>query len=124
MTAVPPPSSAIHPHRRRIRDGKTRTSPPAARRWLEGCVSICGKFARENRDEVVALVRSFEHQECAAQPDKRIVSIRDEGETLFIDTNDVRLARAIGEQLHNTYQGELRFHFGESSCLVRVHWQR
>ena len=96
----------------------------AAGEMPAGCVSIGGSFALEHHDEIIDLVRRFEERENADYPEKRIVSVRAGGENLLIDTNDVRLARAIGETLRNTYQGELRFHFDNTDCLVRVHWQR
>lgn len=114
MKSRRPPLSVIHPERHRCED---ETLPAA-------CVSIAGAFALEHHDEIIDLVRRFEERESTGQPGKRIVSVRADGSRLLIDTNDVRLARAIGETLRSTYQGNLKFHFGESHRLLRVHWER
>jgi hypothetical protein len=120
MKSRHPPFSAFHPERRRL----SLKSTHVARDRPEACVSIGGAFALAHHDEIIDLVRRFEEGEIAARPGKRIVAVRADGGKLLIDTNDVRLARAIGETLRSNYQGDLKFHFGESDCLLRVHWQR
>jgi hypothetical protein len=114
MKSRRPPFSSFHPGQHRFSDD-SRT---------KACVSIGGVFALEHHDEIIDLVRRFEGNECIAHPEKRIVSVRADGNNLLIDTNDVRLARAIGETLRSNYQGSLKFHFGESGRLLRVHWER
>ncbi|OWW18629.1 hypothetical protein [Noviherbaspirillum denitrificans] len=114
MTKRRQPIPVFHPERHRLHPGE-----PGA-----GCVSIGGSFALEHHDEIIDLVRRFEERENADYPAKRIVSVRTSADNLLINTNDVRLARAIAETLHKTYQGELRFHFDDADCQMRVHWQR
>lgn len=114
MKSRRPSLSAIHPERHRF-EGEALP---------EACVSIAGAFALEHHDEIIDLVRRFEERESTENPGKRIVSVRADGSKLLIDTNDVRLARAIGETLCNTYQGNLKYHFGDSYRLLRVHWER
>lgn len=120
MKARRPPFSVFNPEGHRF--SSHRSYPVSG--LPEACVSIAGAFALAHHDEIIDLVRRFAAQEQATCPDKRIVSVRANGVNLLIDTNDVRLARAIGETLHQTYQGELKFHFGEPDFLLRVHWQR
>jgi len=125
MKSGRPPFSAFHPERyRRIPERKPGGPNHDAADACDGCVSIGGTFAVDHHDEIIDMIRRFEKSENAAHPHKRIVSIRTNGDTLLIDTNDVRLARAIGDALCVAYQGELKFHFGEPDCLVRVHWER
>lgn len=114
MTTRRAPFSVFYPERHRH-----AADAPAA-----GCVSIGGSFALEHHEEIIDLVRRFEERENTGYPEKRIVSVSAAGGKLLIGTNDVRLARAIGETLRSTFQGELRFHFDQADCLVRVHWQR
>lgn len=115
-----PSISSFHPERIRFSSDSAHTS----REVPEACVSIGGAFALAHHDEIIDLVRRLEEGEIATSPGKRIVAVRADGSNLLIDTNDVRLARAIGETLRQTYQGDLKFHFGESDCLLRVRWQR
>ena len=124
MKAGRPPITAFHPERHRRIPDDPSNAPISDTPDHGGRVSIGGAFAVEHHDEIIDLVRCIEKSESAAHPHKRIGSIRTDGGILLIDTNDVRLARAIGETLHRTYQGELKFHFCEPDCLVRVHWQR
>lgn len=121
MTNRRPSIPAFHPERHR-----SSASAPgcAGEGGPTGCVSIGGTFALTHHDEIMDVVRRFEERENAGYPEKRIIAVRAAGDNLMIDTNDVRLARAIGETLKRNYQGELKFHFGDADCLVRVHWER
>ena len=120
MKARRPPFSTFHPPRRRFQIDKRC----AAHELPEACVSIGGAFALAHHDEIIDMVRRFEEDESASRPGKRIVCVRVDSGNLLIETNDVRLAKAIGDALCRTYQGDLKFHFGESDCLLRVHWER
>lgn len=101
---------------------------PACRRIKEklpaGYVSIQGSFARENKEEVLALARNIESREKAEHPLKRIIGIESEDDGLLLTTTDIHLARSIGEALESAYKGELDFHYNEEEYLLRVRWRR
>lgn len=105
-----------------------QTRCPACRRIHDkqpaGYVSIEGAFAQQHRDEILNLVKNLETHEKAEHPLQRLMSIREEGGTLLIETTDVHLARGIGEALEHAYKGDLKFHFSEDEHLLRLHWER
>lgn len=89
-----------------------------------GFVSVGGAFFRDNRDELLNLVRNEETRARLEHPLKRIMNIEDEAAGILVTTTDIHLARGIGEALHHAYQGELEFHYNEQENLLRVVWER
>jgi hypothetical protein len=93
-------------------------SPPA------GFVRLSGPFLQEHRKELLKRVRRCEESERRGHPMQRIMAIaRHEGE-LLVTTSHARLARRIGEALHDAYQGELSYCSGQGELLLRVWWSR
>lgn len=88
-----------------------------------GYVSIEGAFARSHRNEIVTLARHLEQCETIENALKRIMSIEELDDSVLISTTDTYLARAIGEALHDAFQGRLELHFNEQEYLLRVRWQ-
>lgn len=101
---------------------------PACRRVADelpaGFVSIGGPFFRQNREELLHLIRNEEARAKAEHPLKRIMKIVDEADGLLVTTTEIHLARGIGDALHDAYQGELEFHYNENENLLRVVWER
>jgi hypothetical protein len=124
MTAKRPPFAAFHPGQRVIAGKSHAARTRNAGDKPVGCVSIGGDFAVEHHDEIIDAVRRFEKRENATNHDKRILSVRSNGNNLLIDTSDLQLAHEIGKALQATYQGELKLHFSDPDYLLRVHWQR
>jgi NMD protein affecting ribosome stability and mRNA decay len=89
-----------------------------------GFVSVGGSFFRDNRDELLNLVKNEEARAKAEHPLKRIMKIEDADDGILVTTTDIHLARGIGEALHHAYQGELEFHYNEQENLLRVVWER
>lgn len=89
-----------------------------------GFVTVGGSFFKDNRDELLNLVRNEEARARAEHPLKRIMKIEDEDDGILVTTTDIHLARGIGEALHHAYQGELEFHYNEKENLLRVAWER
>jgi NMD protein affecting ribosome stability and mRNA decay len=89
-----------------------------------GYVMIKGEFLAEHRDEIVALVTSTEGREKAEHPLQRIMAIEDVREGLQVTTTDSRLARGIGEALHDAYKGDLKLRYSRDENLMRATWKR
>jgi hypothetical protein len=89
-----------------------------------GYLQIDGDFARENREDLMRLVRHRAEHAKAEHPMQRIMAIKDEGAGVLVTTTDLHLARDIGEALHRAYHGELDLRYSDDENLVRVHWQR
>ncbi|WP_447976903.1 BCAM0308 family protein [Candidatus Nitrospira bockiana] len=92
--------------------------------YPQGVLTLSGPFLAEHKEEVVGLARNEEAREKAEHPLARIMSIREERETLILETTDVHLPRRIGEALHHAYRGDFSFHYDEGERFVRARWQR
>jgi NMD protein affecting ribosome stability and mRNA decay len=89
-----------------------------------GYVLIEGELASADIDELRQLIRNLEARAKLENPMQRIIGIEERADGLFITTTDTELAKSIGETLHDTYRGNLDFHYNETGYLLRVRWQR
>lgn len=105
-----------------------RQACPACRRIADGypagVLTLAGAFVSEHRDEIIGLARNVEAREKKEHPLKRIVEVKEEDRTVVITTTDMHLARAIGESLGSSYQGQLDYHYEEGESFLRVSWSR
>jgi hypothetical protein len=101
---------------------------PACRRIRErqpaGFVRLAGPFAREHRDDLVAIARHCEAAERKEHPLQRIMRIEASGEGMVVTTTDGHLARRIGEALYRAHRGELGYRYTRGERLLRVNWRR
>ncbi len=101
---------------------------PACRRVRDaapaGLLTIEGWFVPEHKDEIVGLVRRCEEDERSTHPLNRIMSVREEGNTLEVSTTDIHLPRRIGEALAKAYDGRLSFRTSPEEYFLRVDWRR
>jgi NMD protein affecting ribosome stability and mRNA decay len=88
-----------------------------------GFLSVVGDFFAGHKQEILRLIHNLEEREKAQHPLKRIMEI-EEQEGLTITFTDPHLARAVGEALHNAYQGELDYQYAEEEYFLRVKWTR
>ncbi len=89
-----------------------------------GYVTVRGQFLQDHRQEILGLVRNIEAREKAEHPLKRIMDIQDENGTVLITTTDIHLARSIGDELYDAYEGSVDYDYTEESNLLRVTWER
>jgi len=105
-----------------------RQACPACRRIADGYpagrLTLTGDFVAAHRDEIVRLARNVEAREKEAHALKRIIGVNREEEAVVVTTTDMQLARAIGEALASSYQGELDYHYDEGGSFLRVRWSR
>jgi hypothetical protein len=43
---------------------------------------------------------------------------------VVIETTDIHLPRALGEELQSAYQGELNYPYDEEEYYIAVRWER
>jgi hypothetical protein len=101
---------------------------PACRRARDGVpageVTLRGSFYVEHADEVLQLVHNIEKAEHAPHPLHRIMAIRRAAGSATITTTDIHLPRRIGHALESAWDGELKTHYDEAGCFVRIAWER
>ena len=93
-------------------------------RFPAGYVTMTGAFIRENRAELLQLVRNREGKEKAEHPLERIMAIEDTKEGMVVTTTASHLARNIAQSLHDAYKGELDFRYNKEDNLLRATWSR
>jgi len=87
-------------------------------------VNLTGAFLAAHRDDIVHVVRSHEAKEKAEHALERIMAIEDTRDGILVTTTDAHLARNIAEALHNSFKGELEYHYNKEENLLRVNWSR
>ncbi|WP_430229139.1 BCAM0308 family protein [Nitrosomonas communis] len=89
-----------------------------------GFLTLEGPFFLAHREEIMHLVHHEEKYQRAEHPVKRIMEIEEKPDSTLITTTDIHLARGMGEKIHDSYQGELEFHYNPEENLLRVSWSR
>jgi NMD protein affecting ribosome stability and mRNA decay len=106
----------------------SRQACPACRRIADGypagSITLTGDFVPEHREEIVGLARNVEAREKQSHPLKRIIEVSDEEDAVVITTTDMHLARAIGDSLGSSYEGDLDYHYDDGGSFLRVSWRR
>jgi len=101
---------------------------PACRRIKEhlpaGTILLTGKFLNTHKQEIMNLLRNEEIAEKNEHPMERIMEIIEEPEKITILTTGVHVARRIGKAVHNSYQGDFDFHYGDGEKTISVSWHR
>ena len=89
-----------------------------------GYVTLKGEFFREQREQILQLVKNHEAHEKAEHPLECIMGIADTGEGVVVTTTDTHLARDIAEALRHAYKGDLDYHYNKEDNLLRASWSR
>ena len=93
--------------------------------YAAGVVTLKGPVVREQKAELLQLVRRQEKAEKEEHPLNRIMRVEEGGpDTLRITTTDIHLPRRIGEAIRHAFHGDLELHYDEDRYFVRVDWHR
>jgi len=91
-------------------------------------VGIAGQGAttrlHKESHQILNLVKHCEEKEKAAHPMQRLMAIEETGDGVLVTTTDVHLARNIAERVHDSYKGDLAFHYNKEDNLLRANWKR
>jgi hypothetical protein len=87
-------------------------------------VTIIGPFTVQHRQEILNLVGNLEKKAKAEHALDRILRIEEREDALVIETTDIHLPRALGEELQSAYQGKLNYHYNGEEYYIAVRWER
>jgi len=90
----------------------------------DGAVTLSGSFVQKHKDDILHLVRHLGAQEQEEHPLHRLMNIAEHPESVVITTTDIHLPHRIGHALHDSFQGELDYHYEEETYFIRVDWKR
>ena len=93
-------------------------------RFPGGIITLKGEFLKTRKDQIIHLVRNEEARAKGINPLERIISIKDQGESVEIQTTNERLAQRIGREIQRAYKGDATYHWSEDDKFVRVGWHR
>jgi hypothetical protein len=83
-------------------------------------VILSGSFLAEHKQEIIELARNTEKLERDEHPLQRIMSIKEDGDTLVIMTTDIHLPRRIRHAIVDAYKGDLGTHLRPGRVLHQV----
>jgi hypothetical protein len=83
-----------------------------------------GSFLAKQKQEIIELARNTENAVREDHPLQRIMSIKEDGDTLVITTTDIHLPRRIGHAIVDAYKGDLNTHYDREGHFVRIKWRR
>jgi len=97
-----------------------------ARDDADGELALSGRFLAAHRAEIEGCLRNVEAHEKAEHPLKRILSMRDEDDTLVVRVTDAKLVRSLGHALERAWDGELALPptTADASSPARGRWHR
>lgn len=90
----------------------------------QGIVTLRGDYWRHHRAEIQNLIQNVAADAAEVNPMARIMTVKDDDETLVVETTTEKLAQRIGRQLVRAYNGSVRYRWSGGNHLVRVDWER
>jgi hypothetical protein len=88
-----------------------------------GYVTFKGKFAPEQRVQLLNLVKAREARARTEHPLQRIISVGDVADGIQVTTTDGHLARSIAHAVHDAFHGSLELTYSRDENLVRAVWR-
>ncbi|MEN3044504.1 MAG: BCAM0308 family protein [Candidatus Hydrothermales bacterium] len=85
-----------------------------------GIVEIKGEFVSKKNEEIHSRVKHIAADEYIHNPLERIISVKDEGDKITIETTTEHLAEKIGKSIAKTFKKNIKITFSESDKFVRV----
>ncbi|MHB8481959.1 MAG: BCAM0308 family protein [Nitrospiria bacterium] len=101
---------------------------PACRKTLEhfpaGLVTLRGGFLTAHKDQILHLIRNEEARAKGVNPLERIISIKDLGDSVEIQTTGERFAQRIGKDVKKVFKGEVSYNWVSGDKRIKVEWHR
>ncbi len=92
--------------------------------YPEGVVTLKGDYLWQHEEEIRNILRNTENVAMAKNPLGRIMSIKQDGDALVVETTEEKLAEHIGRALHKAHHGDLNIDWSDNHSLCRVTWER
>jgi NMD protein affecting ribosome stability and mRNA decay len=89
-----------------------------------GIVTLSGGFLAPHKEEILHLIRNEESRARQNNPLERIITIKDEGRAVEVQTTSDRFAQRIGREIHRAYKGEVNYLWSRDDKFIRVKWHR
>ena len=93
-------------------------------RFAGGVITLEGRFLKTHKDQIIHLIQNQETRAKAINPLERIISIKNRGDRVEVQTTNERLAQRIGREIQRAYKGKAAYHWSRDNKFVRVEWHR
>lgn len=91
---------------------------------IQGVVALSGAFLERHREEIVNLVNRVAREGRKRNAAARIFGVRNDGDTIIIETTDAHLAERIGKGVQRAFKGDLEMKWQYKDEFARVYWRR
>ena len=91
-----------------------------------GIIILKGEFLKnkEERDEVLGLVKNEEELAKSINPLARIIEIRKKASEINITTTNEKLAQRLGRAIYKAHKGKVKYNWSHDVKLLRVDWEK
>lgn len=91
-----------------------------------GLLTLKGSFIkeRENRNEILNLVKNEEARAKGINPLERIIEIKKKAAEITVATTNEKLAQKIGRAIYKAHKGKIKYNWSHDIKLLRVDWER
>ena len=90
----------------------------------QGIVTLSGDYWQQHKDDIMNLIRNEEKRGMQDNPLERIMDIREDGDTLIVETTNEKLAQRIGRHIQKAHKGTVDYHWSDGNHLARIYWER
>jgi len=95
----------------------------ARRREGQGRILVRGRFAESHDADIRARIRNVATRAASTQPQRRLVSVEREGDTLEVLTTSQKLAHRIVHELRKSFRGRAAYSWSDDGTLFAT-WSR
>jgi NMD protein affecting ribosome stability and mRNA decay len=89
-----------------------------------GVVTYSGNYLQEHKDEILNTIKNSEEKSRLKNPLARIMEIKEDGNSMIVNTTDDKLAQKLGRDIFKAHSGSLEYKWSREHNFIRVNWNR
>lgn len=89
-----------------------------------GIVTYSGNYLLEHKDEILNTIKNSEERSRIKNPLARIMEIKEDGNSMIVNTTDDKLAQKLGRDIYKAHSGNLEYKWSREHNFIRVNWSR
>jgi NMD protein affecting ribosome stability and mRNA decay len=113
-----------HPHWRPANETTCPACVQIKNGIVGGYLNISGNFRKAHAEEITNLLTNEANKALEDNPLSRIMTTREVGDDLLVETTTEHLAQRLGRALSRAFSGEVNYRFSHENKVARVSWHR